>query len=174
MKTIITGSRGVGKTTFLLKKIEKLKNKGSHPSGIMTPAIYNANGDKLGFYALNVADGEQWELGRSDKKYEGPSYGPFSFSEAGFKRANKILKKVLASGSEDVFLDEVGPLELEKSYGFYPIMSSINGFDINRNLYLVVRHELIDEFVDKFLVGKEYRIIKITVENRDEIMLLKK
>ena len=171
MIKIITGSRGIGKTTFLLKLIEELKKKGTPHSGIMTPAIYNENGDKVGFYALDVADGEQWELGRSDKYLDGPSYGPFSFSERGFVRANEILEQVLSKGSEDVFLDEIGPLELSKGYGFFPILSSISSFNIDRYLYLVIRRSLIDEFAHKFLAGKEYRVIEITMNNRDLIDL---
>ena len=171
MITIITGSRGVGKTTLLLKLIEEQKNKGKHPSGIMTPAIYDKNNDKVGFYALNASNGEQWELGRSDKLLSGPSYGPFSFSERGFNRANEILEKVLSEGHADVFLDEIGPLELEKGYGFFSVLSLISSFDINRNLYLVIRPELIDEFVRGFLAEKEYRILEITMENRGRIDL---
>ena len=170
MITIITGSRGVGKTTLLLKLIEELKNKGKHPSGIMTPAVYNTNGDKVGFYILNVANGEQWELGRSDKFLGGPSYGPFSFSENGFAKANEILEKVLNESSEDVFLDEIGPLEMEKGYGFYPILSLISSFNINRNLYLIIRRSLIDGFIRKFLPNTEYRIVEITPENRNKII----
>ena len=173
MITIITGSRGVGKTTLLLKLMEEIKNKGIHPSGIMTPAIYNENNDKVGFYALNVTNGEQWELGRSDKKLEGPSYGPFSFSEIGFIKANGILEKVMVEGPSDIFLDEIGPLELEKGYGFSPILSLISRFNINRNLYLVIRPELTDEFVSRFLAEKEYRVIEITMNNRDLIEILK-
>ncbi len=169
---IITGSRGVGKTTCLLKLIEEKKIKGTFPSGIMTPAIYNANGNKLGFYALNVATSEQWELGRSDKLLGGPSYGPFSFNEGGFIRANEILKKILTEGSGDVFLDEIGPLELTKGYGFYPVLAPINKFDINRNLYLVIRPELIDEFLGRYLADNEYRIIEITTNNRDYLNYL--
>jgi len=169
MITIITGSRGVGKTTLLLKLIEEKKIKGSFSSGIMTPAIYNVNGDKVGFYALNVADGEQWDLGRSDKKLAAPSYGPFSFSGTGFTKANEILEHTLTSGLENVFLDEIGPLELEKGCGFFPILSLISSFDINRNLYLVIRSELIDEFIHRFISENEYRIVEITLENRDVI-----
>jgi len=168
MITIITGSRGVGKTTLLLKFIEELKIKGSRPSGILTPAIYNINGDKVGFYALDVATGEQLEMGRSDKELNSHSYGPFSFSERGFIRANEILKCVLTKGSEDVFLDEIGPLELEKGYGFFPILSLISNFDKSRNFYLVIRRSLIDEFIGRFIADKEYRIIEITPENRNK------
>ncbi len=171
MITIITGSRGVGKTTLLLNLIEKLKNMGTHPSGIITPAVHDGDGKKVGFYALDVTAGERWELGRSDKDLEGLSYGPFSFSERGFNRAIEILTKALTEGSEDVFLDEIGPLELEKGYGFSSILSLISGFNINRNLYLVIRPELIDEFVSRFLAEKEYRIIEITLENREGIDL---
>lgn len=167
---IITGRRGVGKTTLLLKLIEELKNKGTPSSGIMTPAIYDEDGNKVGFYALDVADGGQWELGRSDKLLDGSSYGPFSFSERGFIRANEIIEKVLTNGLEDVFLDEIGPLELDKGYGFFPILSLINSFDINRSIYLVIRPELIDGFVSRFLTEKEYNIIEITPENREGIV----
>lgn len=170
MIIIITGTRGIGKTTLLLKLIEELKKNGTPLSGIMTPAIYDKDKNKVGFYALNVANGEQWELGRSDKLLEGPSYGPFSFSERGFNRANEILEKVLTNDPVDLFLDEIGPLELEKGYGFSPILSLINSFDINRNLYLVIRPELIDEFVSRFIQRKEYRIIEITLENREGIV----
>ena len=170
MITIITGSRGVGKTTFLLKMIEKLKNKRTHPSGIMTPAIYNEEGEKLGFYALDVTTEDQWELGRSDKLLDGPMYGPFSFSEKGFIKTNEILEEVLSKGLGDVFLDEIGPLELEKSYGFYPVLSLISSFDSDRNLYLVIRQSLIDEFGDRFLIGEDYKVIEITDENRDRIV----
>ncbi|MCK5197039.1 MAG: hypothetical protein KAR21_01735 [Spirochaetales bacterium] len=169
MITIITGSRGVGKTTLLLKLIEELKNKEIQPFGIMTPPIYDKDNNKVGFYALNVTNGEQWEMGRSDRHLDGPSYGPFSFSETGFIRANKILEQVLSKGSEDVFLDEIGPLELEKGYGFFPILSLIGSFYVNRNLYLIIRPELIDEFISRFLAGKEHKIIEITQENRDSI-----
>ncbi|RLD29272.1 MAG: hypothetical protein DRI73_11045 [Bacteroidetes bacterium] len=171
---IITGSRGVGKTTILLKLIEELKKNGTHSSGIMTPAVYNEENNKVGFYALNVANDEQWELGRSDKLLSGPSYGPFSFNEKGFTKANEILEHVLISGSGDVFLDEIGPLELSKRYGFFPNLSLIRSFDIHRNLYLVIRRSLIDQFVSKYLAGKDHTIIEITMQNRGKTVLYNK
>lgn len=157
----------MGKTTFLRKLIEELKMNGMSPSGILTPAIYNSDGDKIGFKALNVANGEQWELGRSDSYLDGPSYGPFSFSERGFGKANKILKKVLSKGPSDIFLDEIGPLELEKGYGFFPVLPLISSFSTNRNLYLIIRQSLIAEFSDRVFKGKEYSVIEITMNNRD-------
>ena len=170
MITIITGSRGVGKTTYLLKLIEELNNKGKPSSGIITPAIYNKTGTKVGFFALNVATGEKWDLGRSDRNLDGPSYGPYSFSEKGFLKANKILMQGLTKGRKDLFLDEIGPLELEKGYGFLPVLSSVSSFSSNLNLYLIIRPSLIAEFLDRFLKGKEYRVVEITARNRNQIL----
>jgi len=170
MITIVTGTSGVGKTTLLLKQIERLKNKGRLPLGIMTPAIYNETGIKVGFYAVDVANGRKWELGRSDRVLDGPSYGPYSFSEKGFIKANNMLVQVLSKGSGNLFLDEIGPLELEKGYGFLPVLSLIRSFSESRNLYLVVRQSLIDEFAGRFLKKKEYRVVEITMENRDKIV----
>ena len=171
MITIITGGRGVGKTTLLLNLIEERKSRCSKVAGILTPAIYDKNGEKPGFYAMSVINGERWELGRSDKELEGPSYGPFSFSERGFDRANEILAEVLTEGPGDVFLDEIGPLELEKGGGFCPVLPLISKFNQNRKLYLVIRPELIDTFINRFISDKEYRIIEITSENRDGIII---
>jgi len=170
MINIITGSRGIGKTTFLQKFKEQLIEKRTPPSGIMTPAIYTPNGDKIGFYALNVANGEQWELGRSDRTLDGPSYGPFSFSKRGFVKANKILKQVLIKGTKDLILDEIGPLELERGYGFLPILPYINNFSSNRNVYLVIRQSLIDDFIRRFIPKTEYIIVEMTAENREKIV----
>ena len=170
MITIVTGISGVGKTTHLLKLIEKLAISGLSPSGIMTPAIFNEAGGKVGFFALDVATGKKWELGRSDRTLDGPSYGPFSFSERGFVKANKILKQVLTKGTKDLILDEIGPLELEKGYGFLPILPYINNFSSNRNVYLVIRQSLIDDFIRRFIPKTEYIIVEITAKNRERII----
>ena len=173
MITIITGNRAAGKTTVLLNFIKEQKNKSKSVFGIMTPGIYDEDKNKIGFVALDICSGESWELGRSDKKLDGPGYGPFSFSGRGFIRANEILKKVFTKGTEDIFLDEIGPLELKKGYGFFPVLSLIRGLDINRNLYLVIRPELINEFIRRFISGYNYRITEITQENREVINLFK-
>jgi nucleoside-triphosphatase THEP1 len=172
MINIITGRRGVGKTTLLLKLVEEQKKQGSQLSGIMTPAIYDEDGNKVGFYAFDAANGDCWELGRSDKELDGPGYGPFSFNERGFTIANDILKKALVKDSKTVIIDEIGPLELEKGFGFFPVLSLISSLNQNSNLYLVIRSELIDEFIHRFISENEYKIIEITLENREEIDVL--
>jgi nucleoside-triphosphatase THEP1 len=171
MIIIVTGNRAVGKTSLLLKFIEEQKNKNISICGIMTPAIYDGNNKKVGFYALDIASGEKWELGRSDKVLSGPEYGPFTFCEKGFRRANDILGNVFLEGEEDIILDEVGPLEMDKHYGFFTVLSLISVFNNKRNLYIVIRPELIKEFVKSYLSKKEYRIIEITLKNREIIVI---
>ena len=112
MITIISGSKGIGKTTFLLKKSSALISEKTTVYGILTPSLYNEKGIKYGFFALDLYRKEKWELARTDKKLKGPSFGPYNFSEKGFKKANKVIKKGLKQANSTIFLDEIGPLEL--------------------------------------------------------------
>lgn len=171
MITIITGESGVGKTTFLLKKIQQIKNSGRTVHGIITPPLYNEQHEKIGFSALNTDTGEEWELARTDKILSGPSYGPFHFSEKGFAKANSELSRNLKSKKRILFLDEIGPLELKHKEGYYPVFNLLETISPAQNIILVIRPSLIEEFINRYIPRHKYRIIAITARNRDSVML---
>ncbi len=173
MTTVITGERGAGKTTFLIKLINFIKTS-ENPGGIITPPVYGSNGEKIGFDALDVATGETWPLGRINKKLQGPVFGPYSFSREGLEKSVSVFKKAAENNYPYLFLDEIGPLELEKNTGFYPLLSLLPEISANRSLFLVVRPSLVDKVVDNLLKDKECRIITVTKENRDSNLLLQK
>ncbi len=173
MTTIITGEKGTGKTTFLIKLIGLLKTRGN-ACGIITPPVYGTNGGKKGFDALDVATEESWPLGRTNGELEGPVYGPYSFSREGLERAVSVFKKAAENDCPFIFLDEIGPLELEKKAGFYPLLSLLPEISAEKSLYLVVRPSLVDKVADSLFEGKEFRVITVSVKNRDSDLLLKK
>lgn len=164
MITIISGGRGTGKTTLLLEMIEKLKAGNQAFAGILTPAVFDADGNKAGFDALDAASGSRWELGKTGNILDGPYNGRFSFSNSGFIRANNILKKALTQKIPIVFLDEIGPLELQKKKGFYPVLSLIGHSIETQRLFLVIRPELINTFIREVIPEQAYKIIDITNE----------
>lgn len=168
MITIITGHRGIGKTTCLLKIIKKLRADSVKISGIITPPIYNGKDKKVGFTAYNVETEEMWDLARTDKTLAGPSYGPFSFSKKGLIRANDVLKESLQKKDYTIFLDEVGPLELSKHQGFFPVLPLLTSSKRDLNLYIIIRPELIDIFVNQIILQREHRVLSINLENRDD------
>ncbi|MDA3812199.1 MAG: hypothetical protein PF518_17920 [Spirochaetaceae bacterium] len=168
MVTIITGDRGIGKTTFLQKKKDYLSSENKLVTGILTPASYDTMGNKNGFYALNLGNDEKWELARSDKNLGGPSYGPFLFSSHGLDKANNILINNLKKNMGIVFLDEIGPLELQNKQGFYPCFPYIRKIKKQLDIYVVVRPELVNNFIELLLPGtKGYNLITVTEKNRN-------
>ena len=171
MITIITGDSGVGKTTFILKRIQKIKDSGRMAYGIITPAIFNEQNKKIGFSALSTSSGEEWELARTDKILPGPTYGPYHFCDEGFTKANNQLSKCLKSNKKIIFLDEIGPLELKHKDGYYPILKNLEEVTLLQNIFLVIRSSLIDKFINTYIPEQKYRIITITAQNRDSVEL---
>jgi len=168
MLIIITGPRGVGKTTALTSYIQKLRIENRIPKGILTPPRLDGKGVKIGFDAMSAETGESWELARMDKNLKGPSFGPFSFSDEGFKRALKLLESNLKEGlTSPFFLDEIGPLELHREAGFIPVLPKIVEAAEKKDVYLVIRPELIEEFISRFGSNEPCKIITVTSENRN-------
>ncbi len=174
MITIVTGEQGIGKTSFLIKQIQKLKKRGS-TGGILTPAVFvppftNQTDDtpiKIGFDALDISTGQQWPLGRKNKNLGGPLFGPFSFSQDGFFKAANVFKAALSRQDDFIFLDEIGPLELEKKKGFYNLLPLLSKIPENSRLCVVIRPSLIKKARAEIFSGTECRVFEITRKNRD-------
>jgi nucleoside-triphosphatase THEP1 len=115
---ILTGERGSGKTMLCLELAR------GRPGfvGIVSPAIFDSSGRKVGFSALCLRTGEQWDLGRSDTVLDGPLHGKYSFSAAGIVRAIRCLQAALELPGRIIVLDEIGPLEMEQHGGFAPVL----------------------------------------------------
>jgi nucleoside-triphosphatase THEP1 len=129
---ILTGERGVGKTTLCL---EFARGRPEF-AGIVSPAIFDPSGQKVGFSALCLQTGERWDLGRSDITLDGPVYGKYSFSAAGIARAIQCLQTALELPDRIIVLDEIGPLEMQRGEGLAPILPALAGAG---NLLLVTR-----------------------------------
>lgn len=115
---ILTGERGVGKTTLCLDLTR------GHPRfrGIVSPAVFDAEGQKVGFACLCLETGERWDLGRSDVVLDGPRCGKYSFSAGGVVRAIACAETALAQPGGVTVVDEIGPLELERGAGLAPLL----------------------------------------------------
>lgn len=161
MTTIISGERGAGKTTFLLTRQQELSERGEAVCGILSPLTVGPDGCKNGFDAFDVVSGERWPLARTDRDMKGISYGPFSFSSSGFAKANKVLTDGLRKRDCTLFIDEIGPLELKHKEGFYPVLSLLKEQHAPRDIYIVVRPELIGIFTDRYFPDGDCRILEI-------------
>lgn len=150
---ILTGERGVGKTTLCLELAR------GRPGfvGIVSPAIFDDSGAKVGFSALCLETGERWDLGRSDIRLDGPRYGKYSFSAAGFTRALGCLERALRLTDSVVVLDELGPLEMQEDGGFAPALPLLR----EASRVLVVTRPGLAEAVASLLPGHDARHFSI-------------
>ncbi|MBN2657260.1 MAG: hypothetical protein JXR86_09385 [Spirochaetales bacterium] len=167
MLHIVTGPRGIGKTTALLSFINRLILSGIHPEGILTPAIKDDLGRKCGFSAKNIANNDLWELARTDRALKGPVHGPFSFSSKGFEKALSIIEESLKQNRNIFFLDEIGPLELKRKAGFYPILPELDKAALTGEIFVVIRPELINLFKSDYVHESPCRIISVSLRNRE-------
>jgi nucleoside-triphosphatase THEP1 len=134
---ILTGERGAGKTSLC----QELAQDRQRFAGVVSPPLFDGEGRKVGFSAHCLSTGARWELGRSDAPLDGPVFGKYSFSADGIARALECLRGALARRDAVVVVDEIGPLEIEKRVGLFPILSLLTG---SGDLIVVTRPGLVE------------------------------
>ena len=116
----------MGKTTICQAVADLARRRGYRPGGVITPALHNSDGAKVGFEAADVGSGERWPLARTDQEPGGPRVGPYSFDPAALARALRVLRRAATAGCDLLMVDEIGPLELEQGKGFAPILDLVH------------------------------------------------
>lgn len=144
-----------GKTTRLLS----IYRETGSGDGFISWKIYS-EGKFAGQRIIRLSTGESKPLSFImgfvpygwDEKY---TYGNFSFSEKGLTFARNIASDVISHGISPVFIDEIGPVELDKK-GFYDIFSML--LRAGSQIYTAVRESCVDSVVREFGISA-YEII---------------
>ena len=157
MVYIITGGIDEGKT----REIEAIYRQLKKGDGWVSRKIF-LNEEFIGYEIQRLSTNEKLPL--AYKKEYVPSgwdeiyaIGPFRFSRRAFEFAGKIIDEIIEKNINPVFIDEIGPLELQGK-GFCPMLEKI--LKIQRDVYIVVRRHCVDDVVNRFEI-KNYKIIKI-------------
>jgi nucleoside-triphosphatase THEP1 len=85
------------------------------------------------------------------------SYDAYSFSKGGFKFARDIIDDIIRREITPVFIDEIGPLELQGK-GFSDIFRLLIRTKVD--VYVTVRESRLDDVIRKFKLG-EHEVISI-------------
>jgi len=147
---ILTGERGSGKTTACLELLAQAREAGLDCAGLVCPAVFDA-GVKVGIDATDVRTGERRRLASVDGLPGGLRLGPFRFDEASLAWGERRLE--LACPCDLLFVDEIGPLELERGQGW------VRALDVLRSgryglAIVVVRPSLLDALRDRLGAGE--------------------
>jgi nucleoside-triphosphatase THEP1 len=134
MFLILGGARGAGKTTLLLAINRMLMASGIQTHGVICPGIFSAS-RKIGITVFHPATGTErplaWEVpGQPEKKPlqvtpDRLRYGKWEFYTTGLQEADRAVQTGLAAGGT-VFVDEIGPLELEHGQGMHGALAALD------------------------------------------------
>jgi len=109
MKVFLTGAPGSGKSTVLMKVIERLRAEGLRIGGIATPEI-RVRGYRTGFSVTDLSSGKRGILASVDQP-EGPRVGKYRVDLVDFER---IALPALTHAQEEcdvICVDELGTME---------------------------------------------------------------
>lgn len=138
---ILTGPVHSGKTAFLKKLIERLKDSGISVAGYWSERV--SVQEKISGYDLVDLDSRrQFPLLRKTGHPDWPRTGVFYFQPEGLAAARKIIHN--AGKAELLVVDELGPAEISGS-GLWPVLSRV--IDPVHCL-LVVRQSLATRFIN--------------------------
>ncbi len=163
---ILTGARGIGKTTFLFHLIEALRKKNIETGGILSPSIIQ-DSVRLGYDVINIRTAERAILCRNGSGTGGVTIGEWGFRNEGINFGNKALDSLSLSGCRLAIVDEVGPLELESKVWSLSLDQLLGSSPCS--LILVVRENLIERVANHWSFIPE-AIWKIDEKNADELL----
>jgi nucleoside-triphosphatase THEP1 len=156
---ILTGGRGVGKSTVCHKAVALAGRRGYACGGILTLTRQGAR------HVLDVGSGQQYRLTRTSGKGEAVIQGRFRFDPQTLSRGEAALSR--ATPCDLLVVDEVGPLELERGQGWASAFDVLRAGEYGLAL-LVVRPALIAQARDR-LAGCAMEVLTVTRENRDRL-----
>lgn len=139
--TIITGEKGAGKSLFISKLLNGIKEKGLILGGLYSPGIYKG-GKKIGIAVENLRTCEKKMLAS-----HAPGWDPemplreWKFNENAVSWGNDVLTHQ-ALPCDILVVDEIGYLELEKGKGWTSIFNILKRDDYLYG-YIVVRENLL-------------------------------
>lgn len=160
---IIAGDQREGKTTFLNKTIQVLKEHGIIVEGIKAEGI-DINRERYGFNLVNVATGEKVLLCHLAEKKGWQQTGKYYFNPDGLNFGISKLKNVTPGSI--LVVDEIGPLELNGGGWSNSLRTLLDEFD--SPMIWVVRRKLTEKIILSFSL-KNVTIMDIASYHPEEL-----
>lgn len=167
MNILLTGDKGVGKTTICSKIIQLMRFRDLNPAGLLTPARYDASGKKIGFDAFDITANEQWALAYIEHAPIGPQMGRYHFDAVALNRAIHTLQEACRNPNDLLLIDEIGPLELDQNAGFASIIGHLPP-STTAHILLVVRPIALNKLQSR-LQPLRFQVIQATISNRNSL-----
>jgi len=164
VKIYITGRPGIGKSTVILKVINKLRARNVKIGGIICPEVRSPRGGRVGFKIVDILTGKSGWLAHKHIFKEGPRIGRYIVNVQDAVSIGVTALKNALNNADVIVIDEVGPMELSVHELKNEILNSLsNGV----NVLAVVHYRLRDPTILRIL--RSYKKYEVTVYNRDTL-----
>jgi len=160
----LTGRPGVGKTTVLLRIVEKLRKEGLKVGGLISREV-REDGSRVGFKIIDLDDGREGWLAHV-RQTVGPRVGKYRVCMKDLESVgvNAILKAIREA--DIIVIDEVGPMELFSQPFRKALAKSLKSEKtILGTIHYRVRAPIINEINER----EDVTIIEVTRKNREEL-----
>jgi len=157
---ILTGARGVGKSTACNRTVWRARAAGWSCRGLVTLS-------RLGGDRRDVMDVHSGQIRRLTRREGGVRQGRFVFDTGVLAWGARRLGRVPAC--DLLVVDELGPLELERGQGWAVALDTLRRGAF-RSALVVVRPELLRE-LERQLRASAPPVVEVTVANRDQLPL---
>jgi nucleoside-triphosphatase len=158
--TVITGGRGIGKTTYCSQVIEAARKAGLSVRGLLSPGRFS-EGKKNGIFLTDLGSGETRLLASSlPQEIEGLSFGYWVFDQKVLEWGNQCL--IQSKGADILIIDELGYLEFNLKVGLISSFDLLRGQDYGMAM-VIIRPELLKDFSDK---GFIYQLLDLQDLNK--------
>ena len=140
---LLTGPRGIGKTTACQDLAIAARSKGLSLGGVIAPACYDEEGHKIGSDIIALANDQRKHLAVIDRANpHGRTIGSYRFDENVLAWAQEQVISDLRSPLDMVIIDEIGRLEMLQNKGFAAALDILSHAD-TRQALLVVRQSVL-------------------------------
>lgn len=174
---LLTGERGVGKSTLCLRLAEELMEQSSVTlRGVITLrrgrdryARLLPGGEEI-LLARHAASARHAEAEQAGGDTTAPRIGPYVFSPEPFARTERLLRDSSdppESPAPIAMVDEIGPLELFQGQGFRKVLPVITQAPYRAAL-IVVRPSLLGK-LREVLGERNLRTHRLTPAKREEV-----
>jgi nucleoside-triphosphatase THEP1 len=163
MLVLLTGPIGAGKTTLCRQAAAAARAREVAVGGVLAPPLID-RGVKVGIAAVDVASQETRVLARVGQDLGGPQVGRYSFSADALDWTVSRCRRALSEAAI-VFVDEIGPLELERGGGLAPLLPLL-AQPRPAPTVAVVRDGLVEELQSR-LAPAVAQVVRVTVSSRD-------
>lgn len=166
MKRIIflTGPPGIGKTTVLLKAVEKLRSMGFKVGGMMSREV-RERGVRVGFKIVDLSTGREGWLAHV-RQPVGPKISKYRVNLSDLESVGVKSVREAVLNADLIVIDEVGPMELFSK----PFRDAVKAaLESGKPVLGTIHYRARDPLVTMIKSREDVEVLKVTAVNRGHL-----